>query len=74
MQITDAKSFGAALRKQRKLRGYTQAQVAAFSGCSTPYLSALENGKPSAELGKAIQVANTLGINLEALSRSGEEL
>ena len=74
MRIVDAASFGSALRKQRKRLGYTQAQVAAFSGCSAVFLSALENGKPTAELGRALRVANTLGINITANQRNGDAL
>lgn len=74
MRIFDSKTFGAAIRKQRKELGYTQAQLAGFCGCSTPYLSALENGKETAELGKALRIANTLGIDLHAMKRTGEDL
>ena len=74
MRITDAKSFGEAIRKQRKRLGYTQRELADYCGCSTVYLSCLENGKETAELGIAIRVASTLGIDLIAFERSGDEL
>ncbi|MBQ6622431.1 MAG: helix-turn-helix transcriptional regulator [Mogibacterium sp.] len=61
--ITDAASFGAALRKRRKELGYTQAFISDFSGFSVSFISDLENGKETAELGKAICLANLLGLD-----------
>ena len=61
--ITDAASFGEALRRRRKELGYTQAFVAEFSGFSVSFISDLENGKATAELGKAIYLANLLGLD-----------
>ena len=49
--------------------GYTQAEVAAFSGCSAAFLSALENGKPTAELGRALRVAAVLSLDVFAVPR-----
>ena len=63
MKITDAKSFGAAVRSRRKELHYTQAFLAEFTGFSVSFLSDLENGKPTAELGKALFIANTLGLD-----------
>ena len=61
--ITDAKTFGQAIRKRRKDLGYTQAFLAEFSGFSVSFISDLENGKSTAELGKAIYLANLLGLD-----------
>ena len=47
--ITDAKSFGEALRRRRKELGYTQAFLSEFSGFSVSFISDLENGKSTAE-------------------------
>jgi HTH-type transcriptional regulator/antitoxin HipB len=63
-----------AIRKRRKELGYTQAQLAEYCRCSTVYLSALENSKETAELGRALRIANTLGIGLIAKKRTGEDL
>ena len=68
--ITDAKSFGAALREQRKALGYTQAFISEFSGFSVSFISDLENGKSTAELGKAIYLANLLGLDCSLTPRS----
>ena len=74
MVIRDATDFGTAIRKKRIALGYTQAQLAGFCGCSTVYLSRLENGKATAELGKALFIMKTLGIDLEAKPRNGDDL
>jgi y4mF family transcriptional regulator len=61
--ITDASSFGKALKQRRKELGYTQAFLSEFSGFSVSFISDLENGKSTAELGKAIYLANLLGLD-----------
>ncbi len=61
--ITDTASFGAAIRKRRKELGYSQAFIAEFSGLSVSFISDLENGKKTAELGKSIHLANLLGLD-----------
>lgn len=63
MKITDAKSFGEAIRTRRKQLHYTQAYLAEFTGFSVSFLSDLERGKPTAELGKALYLANILGMD-----------
>ena len=63
MRITDAASFGEALRRRRKELGYTQAFLSDFSGFSVSFISDLENGKATTELGKALFIANTLGLD-----------
>ena len=71
MVIGTPKEFGAAVRAQRKKLHYTQADLAAFTGFSVSFLSDLENGKETIELGKAMYVANLLGMDL-ALQGRGE--
>ena len=46
--VTDAASFGHAIRERRKELGYTQAFVSEFSGFSVSFISDLENGKSTA--------------------------
>ena len=64
MRITDAKSYGEAIRKRRKELGYTQAYLAEFTGFSVSFISDLERGKATAEIGKSIYLANLLGMDL----------
>ena len=69
MKITDASSFGTAIRKRRKELGYTQGFLSEFTGFSVSFISDLENGKPTAELGKALYLASSLGLDINAEAR-----
>ena len=74
MNVTDASTFGKAIRKRRKEKGYTQAYIADFTGLSVSFLSDLENGKKTIELEKAILVAMLLGLDLKLEAREGGDL
>lgn len=63
MKITDSASFGRAIRERRKELGYTQQQFSEMTGLSVSFLSDLERGKRTAELGKALYVAGMLSMN-----------
>lgn len=69
IRIATASDLGAAIREERKRQGYTQAETAGLCGVGVTFLSDLENGKPTAELGKALFVARSLGIDLFAVKR-----
>lgn len=77
--IQTSKGFGAAVRRARKDRGLTQAELAAKAGVGRPWLSELENGKRTAELGKALSVLGALELGIvfvpaPAVSASGVDL
>lgn len=69
MRIYDAIDFGKAVRAFRLEKGYTQQQLADFAGCSLMFVSNLERGKETAELGKALILLATLGVDLSANTR-----
>ena len=69
MKINDAESFGRAIRERRKERKYTQAFLAEFTGFSMSFISDLERGKTTAELGKALYIASSLGMDLNLETR-----
>ncbi len=71
MKITDSAALGEAIRKRRKELHYTQSDLADFSGLSVSFLSNLENGKPTCEIGKAIYVIQLLGMDC-VLKERGE--
>lgn len=54
MKLTKAEDFGLAVKTRRKQLGYTQAYISGVTGFSTSFISDLENGKKTAELGKAL--------------------
>ena len=69
MKINNAKAFGEMIKHKRKKLGYTQKYICEVSGISASYISDLENGKRTIELGKAIYLANLLGIDIELNER-----
>ena len=69
MKINNTKMFGEIVRDRRKKLDYTQKYICEVSGISASYISDLENGKATIELGKAIQLANLLGIDIELNER-----
>jgi HTH-type transcriptional regulator/antitoxin HipB len=64
--IRSVADLGARIKVRRKALGYSQARVASLCDTGTHFISDLENGKETLELGKAIGVATTLGIDLKA--------
>lgn len=69
MIIHNTTDFGISLRKRRKELGYTQRYISEFTGFSISFISDLENGKSTAELGKAIYLANMLGLDIAVNAR-----
>jgi len=62
--VTNAMEFGAAIRKARREQRLTQRDLALAVGTGERFIVDLENGKQTARLGKAIEVAAALGITL----------
>jgi HTH-type transcriptional regulator/antitoxin HipB len=69
MKITDAKSFGKAIRDARHRLNATQKDVALASGTGLRFLIDLEKGKPTCRIGKALEIARVLGLHLEMSDR-----
>lgn len=69
MKISETTEFGKAIKARRKELGYTQVFLSEFSGLSVSFISDVENGKKTVELGKSIYLANLLGMDLELISR-----
>lgn len=67
--ICTAGDLGEQVRAHRKQMDMTQADAAALCGVGTRFLSDLENGKPTVELGKTLKVLHSLGLNLTVQSR-----
>lgn len=67
--VTSPKVLGDLLRAKRKAQHLTQGQVAAYCGVSTKFISEVERGKESAEIGKILLLLTTLGIDLYADTR-----
>jgi len=61
--------IGAAIRRKRREDGLTLADAAALCGVGYRFLSDLENGKETVQLGKVLQVLTALGLDLFIASR-----
>jgi len=57
-------ALGKYIRVRRKQQGATQAEFASLCGVGVRFISDLENGKPTIELGKTLQVVKCLGLEV----------
>ncbi len=62
-----SKAFGAMIKARRRAQGLRQEQLALATGVGRRFLSELEMGKSTTQLGKALLVAETLGMRLDAM-------
>ena len=60
--IQTSRAFGAAVRSARKDHGLSQTDLATMAGVGRPWLSELERGKRTAEIGRALSVLNALDL------------
>ncbi|MFD2256877.1 helix-turn-helix domain-containing protein [Luteolibacter algae] len=56
--------MGEKIRAQRKILGVNQAELAMVSGTGVRFISDLENGKESCQLGKTLSVLRNLGLEV----------
>ena len=70
----NTKIIGKLIRQSRKEQGLTQAEAAAFMNVGTRFLSDLENGKPTVQLEKALQVLNAIGFKVMLVPKSRRQL
>ena len=62
--IVSAEDIGKLVRAHRKAQSATQAEFASLCGVGVRFISDLENGKPTMELGKVLHVLRCLGLEL----------
>lgn len=70
----DIKEIGTLVRAARKQQGFKQQEAAGYLNVGTRFLSDLENGKPTAQIGKVIEVLNGLGYELVLIPKSRKKL
>lgn len=73
-KITTSHDIGRIIRAKRREIGVKQDAAAGLSGVGTKFLSQLENGKETAELGKVLQVLKKLGLEVYIFPRSANPL
>ena len=70
MKIRSVEDLGEAIRTRRKELHYTQAFLAEFTGFSVSFISDVERGKATAEIGKTLQLLMILGLDLSVERRA----
>jgi len=65
MRLSNAWDLGLYVREQRRRLGMTQADLCASAQVSRRWLSGLEAGKPTAEIGLVFRVLHALDVTLE---------
>ena len=62
-------ALGGLIRRKRRESGVDQARAAGLAGVGIRFLSELERGKPTVELGKVLKVLERLGLEVWILPR-----
>jgi HTH-type transcriptional regulator/antitoxin HipB len=64
MNTRTPKQLGAAIRARRKQLKVTQKDLAMTCGAGLRFISDLEKGKPTCQIGKVLQVVQALGLEI----------
>jgi HTH-type transcriptional regulator/antitoxin HipB len=67
--IRSSAELGLAVAATRKRKGYSQQAFADLAGVGRRFISDLENGKTTSEIGKVLVVLTALGIDVELSMR-----
>ena len=67
--VRTTRELGQLMRSHRKSRGWTLNKLAGFANVSMRFLSELERGKETAEIGKAVHALRLLGLEVLILPR-----
>jgi len=67
--IKTPEDLGKVIRERRKKAKLTQKKAAALAGIGVRFLSELERGKPTAQIGKTLKVAQLLGLEIKINER-----
>lgn len=71
IEIASPADLGRLVRKAREASNLSQQSFADLAGVGRRFVSEIENGKPTLELGKVLKVAAAAGISLFAQERRG---
>ncbi len=67
--VTNPEQLGELIRRRRKAAGLTLRDAAGMAGVGVRFLSELERGKPTLQLGLAIRVLQLFGLELHVHPR-----
>lgn len=73
MKIYNTSDIGSLVREKRKSLGLSQPQLADMSGNGVRFISDIENGKPTMQIGKILDLLLLLGLDVAIIER-GEQL
>lgn len=63
-QLRTPSELGAIVREAREAHGLTQDELALAAGTGRRFIGDLERGKPTAQIGPALRVLESLGIEI----------
>lgn len=64
LRVQSVADFGAVIREERRNQGLTQTDLAEYCGVGINFVSEVERGKSTAEMGKALKLAEMLGLDI----------
>jgi len=69
-KVATVAEIGIAIRGKRKADGLTLADAAALCGVGYRFMSDLENGKETVQIGKVLKVLTALGLEMTIADRN----
>lgn len=69
--IRSADALGALVREQRKRLGLKQTDIAGLGNTGNRFIVELENGKPTVQLQKVLDVMDLLGLEVVVRAKAG---
>jgi len=69
MRILTIEQLGETIRARRRQIGVTQKELAMTCGTGLRFIIDLEKGKPTCQIGKALQVLQAVGFDINAVLR-----
>lgn len=73
MKTQTTTQLGAVIRTRRKQLKITQKELAMACGTGLRFIVDLEKGKPTCQIGKTLDVLQSLGMAIEATTIGGDE-
>ena len=67
--VDDPAEIGRVLRAKRKAQKLTLRDVAGHTGLSVRFISEVERGKPTAEIGKVLYLLSAVGVDVYVRGR-----
>jgi y4mF family transcriptional regulator len=64
IQVAAPAEIGQLLRRKRKMQNLTLQEVSRHSGFSVRFISEVERGKPTAEIGKVLELLQVVGVDI----------